>query len=133
MKAFVSPWMNKEKNTGYLAASSKVTLVFELSRIFPCLTVQVDTTSYAQILRGAESLQTKQAIKWRSLSSLTCRVIPIRSSVLILLLSSSSFWTFGSAILRKTSALKRLWRTSRRKRHGAFKLMIAWTPMYKDH
>ena len=34
----MGPWMNKEKKSVYLVASSKVTMEFELSRIFPCLT-----------------------------------------------------------------------------------------------
>ena len=93
MKAFVSLWTNKGKKTWYLVAPSKVTLVFELST-FDDIPV-LDTTSGAQILRGAD----QAGIKWRS----TCRVIPIRSSVLISLLLSSGFWSFASAILRKTN------------------------------
>ena len=84
--------MDEQKtNTAYLLAPSKVTLEFELLRIFPCLTPMV--------VPGFSEVLTKQAIKWRS----TCRVIPIRSSVLISLLLSSGFWSFASAILRKTN------------------------------
>ena len=48
----MSPWTNKGKNTGYLVAPSKVTLVFELST-FDDFAV-LDTTSCAQIFRGAD-------------------------------------------------------------------------------
>ena len=45
----MSPWTNKGKNTGYLVAPSKATLVFELST-FDDIPV-LDTVSCAQILR----------------------------------------------------------------------------------
>ena len=97
----MSPRTNKGKNTGYLVAPSKVTLVFELST-FEDIPV-LDTTSGAQILRGADQAGHKSVGQHAESSP-------------ILLLSSSGFWTFGSAILRNTDALRRLWKTSRRKR-----------------
>ena len=115
--AFMSTWTNRGQNKGFSVAPSKITLEFELSRIF-----QFYTTGCARL----SDMQTKQAKKLRS----TCRVIHSRSSVSISLLSSSGFWTFGSAILRKTNASRRMWKTSRRKRYGA--LRIARTPMYKE-
>ena len=46
----MSSWKNKEENTGcVLDALSKVTLEFELSRIFPCLTPLT-----VLVLRGAD-------------------------------------------------------------------------------
>ena len=80
------------QNNGSLAAPSKVTMEFEISRIFQCLTLLA--------VLGFSEVRTKQdivlAIKWRS----TCRVIEIRSSVLTSLLSSRDFWAFCLAMLQ---------------------------------
>ena len=60
----MSPWTNKGKNTGYLVAPSKVTLVFKLSAFndIPML----DTTSGAQILRGADQAGHKMEVDMQS-------------------------------------------------------------------
>ena len=60
----MSQWTNKGKNTGYLVALSKVTLVFELST-FDDIAV-LDTTSGAQILRGADQAGHKLEVDMRS-------------------------------------------------------------------
>ena len=55
MKAFISAWTNKGQNNGSLVAPSKVTLEFELSKIFQCLTL-LAVLGFAEVL-------TKQAVK----------------------------------------------------------------------
>ena len=85
---------------------------------FPVL----DTTGCAKILRGADQAGHKMVVNMQSHPH---QIVSINLVAFI-----KQFWTFGSAILRKTNASRRLWKTSRRKRCGA--LRKAWNPMYKE-
>ena len=96
-------WTNKGQNNWSLAAPSKVTLELEISRILLCLTLLA-------VLGFSEVLTTvKQAINGGQHAE---------SSTSDLFATSSGFWTFNSAILRKINASRRLWKTSR-ERYGA--------------
>ena len=107
MKAFVSLWTNKGKKTWYLVAPSKVTLVFELST-FDDIPV-LDTTSGAQILRGADQAGHKMEVDMQS--------HPHQIFCINLVAFIKRFldvWFCNSMILRNMNALRRLWKTSRR-------------------
>ena len=89
MKAFVSPWRNKAENTWYLVAQSKVTSVFELSRIFQCLTPLA-------VLRFSEvqTNLTKQAIKWTNMPSHPHQIVSINLVAFIKQFSDVWFFNF---------------------------------------
>ena len=112
----MSPWTNKGKNTGYLVAPSKVTMVFELSTFddSPLL----DTTSGAQILRGADQAGHKME---EDMQSHPHQVVSINLVAFIKLFLDVWFCNF-----EEHKCFKDVVENLRRKRHRA--LSIVWTP-----
>ena len=114
------PWTNKGKNTGYLVAPSKVTLVFELST-FDDIPV-LDTTSGAQLLRGADQAGHKMEVDMQSHPH---QIVSINLVAFIKRFLDVWFCNF-----EKHKCLKEVVKNLKKERHGAFR--IAWTQRYKD-
>ena len=116
----MSPWTNKGKNTWYLVAPSKVTSVFELST-FDNIPV-LDTTSGAQLLRGADQAGHKMEVDMQSHPH---QIVSINLVAFIKRFLDVWFYNF-----EKHKCLQEVVKNLKKERHWAFR--IAWTQRYKD-